>query len=143
MNPAASTSAEPSSGLEALALFGTLGRAGGALLDQVLLHVQLLSNEVRLEKVRLLKMLFIALLGLACLMCLLLSAGLLVLIAVWDTPYRLYSAMGLVFVYGCASVAALRVFQAHSARGGEAFAASRETLKADVRMLRLACERRA
>ena len=64
-----------STAINALDAIRTLRSAGGALLDQVALHGQLAQVEWGEEKNRLLKMLVGALLGFACLLCVMLSLG--------------------------------------------------------------------
>lgn len=113
-----------------------LRSAGGELLDQAGLHGQLAQIELEEELNRLLTLLAISLLGVAALQCFVLFAGALILAAVWDTPYRLPAAAALVIVSGAATAVAWRRFKACSALGGQIFAASREELAADARLLK-------
>lgn len=113
----------------------TLHSAGGALFDQARLHAQLARVEWAEEKNRLLRMLLVILIGLAFLICVLLSAGALLVAASWDTQYRMHAIAALVVVYSLGMAAAWRRFQAWSA-GGDAFAASREELAADGELLK-------
>jgi len=110
--------------------------AGGALSVQALLHGQLARIELEEEKNRLLKMLAATLLGFACLLCVLLFAGALVLAATWETRYRIGACAGLVILYGIGTAAAWRYFQAWSAQNDQSFAASREELAADAALLK-------
>ena len=113
-----------------------LRSAGGALLDQVALHGQLAQVEWGEEKNRLLKMLVGALLGFACLLCVMLSAGALVLVLCWETGYRIPAAAALVGLYGLAAGFAWHRLTALSALGGQSFAATRIELAADLALLR-------
>jgi uncharacterized membrane protein YqjE len=113
-----------------------LRSASGALSVQALLHGQLARIELEEEKNRLLKMLAATLLGFACLLCVLLFAGALVLAASWETRYRIEACAGLVILYGIGTAAAWRCFQAWSAQSGRSFAASREELAADAALLK-------
>ena len=113
-----------------------LRSGGGALLVQALLHGQLARIEWQEEKQRLLQMLAITLLGFACLLCVLLFAGGLLLAATWDTAWRLPAFAGLVLLYGAALAMAWRRFQTLAALGDRAFAGLRAELAADAALLR-------
>jgi uncharacterized membrane protein YqjE len=113
-----------------------LHAAGGALFAQALLHTELAGVEWQEEKNRLLKMLAIALLGFACLLCTLLFAGGLALATTWDTAYRIPTFAGLVILFSLGTVTAWRRFQAQAALGSQSFAASREELAADTALLK-------
>ena len=119
--------------LEALRM---LQAAGGALFAQTLLHAELAGVEWQEEKNRLLRMLAIALLGFACLLCTLIFAGGLALATTWETAYRVPTAAALVVLFCCCTVTAWRGFQAQAALGKQSFAASREELAADTAVLR-------
>lgn len=110
--------------------------AGGAMLAQALLHAELAGVEWEEEKNRLRRMLTVALLGFACLLCTLLFAGGLALAATWDTPYRVPTFAALVILFGLGTVTAWRRFQAQAALGSQSFAASREELAADTALLK-------
>jgi uncharacterized membrane protein YqjE len=110
--------------------------AAEALVIQGLLHAQLARIEWEQEKNRLLKMLAVTLLGFACLLCVLLFAGALVLAMTWETPYRIAAVAGLVLLYGSGTAMAWRRFRALSALGGEIFTASLEELAADAALLK-------
>lgn len=123
-------------GVSPLDALRILSSAGGALFDQALLHGQLAQVELEQEKNRLLKMVWISLLGFACLLCVMLFTGALVLAATWETAYRLPAVSGLVLVYGVATAIAWNRLKAVSALGGRTFAASREELAADAALLK-------
>ena len=113
-----------------------LHAAGGALFAQALLHAELAGVEWQEEKNRLLRMLAIALLGFACLLCTLLYAGGLALATAWETAYRVPVLVALVILFGACAVAAWRGFRAQAALGSQSFAASRRELAADTAVLR-------
>jgi uncharacterized membrane protein YqjE len=122
--------------ISALGAVRILRSAGGALFDQVALHGQLAQVEWREEKSRLLKMLAGAMLGFASLLCVMLSAGALVLALCWETRYRIPAAATLVALYGLATTLAWRRFSTLTALGGRSFAATRVELAADLALLR-------
>ena len=125
-----------STAINALGAIRTLRSAGGALIDQVALHGQLAQVEWGEEKNRLLRMLAGAALGFACLLCVMLSLGVLALALCWETVYRIPSAALLVALYGLGIGFAWRRFAALSALGGQSFAATRVELAADLALLR-------
>jgi uncharacterized membrane protein YqjE len=135
MDPAPAL-APGSSGTTPLEVVRVLRSGGGALLLQALLLGQLAHIEWQQEKQRLLQMFAAALLGFAGLLCVLLFAGGLVLLATWNTPYRLATLAGVVVVCAAGTVAAWRHFQRMAALGGQAFAALREELAADAALLK-------
>src|SRR5579862_5156150 len=75
--------------IDAIGAIRLLQSAGGALLDQLILHGELARVEWVEEKNRLLQMLVGAILGFACLLCIMLSAGGLLLALCWETAYRI------------------------------------------------------
>lgn len=135
MEPATVSTPAPES-LDPLNAIRILRSAGGSLLDQAALHGQLLHTEWAAEKRRLLKMHLAILLGFAFLLCTMLACGALVLALGWETVYRIPIMLALMAVYGLGAVFAWRRFLTLSALGGQAFAASREELSADLALLR-------
>ena len=122
--------------LTALDAARILHAAGGALFAQGLLHAQLAGIEWEEEKNRLLKMLAIAVFGVACLLCTLLFAGGLVLAATWETAYRLPALAALVILSGAGAAVAWRRFQDCAALSRKSFMASRQELAADMALLK-------
>ena len=113
-----------------------LRTAGGALFTQAAMHGQLARMDWAEEKTRLLQILLAGLIGFAGLLCVLLFTGALVLAFSWDTAYRAQAAVALVVVYGLLAGFAWSRLKALSARGSQAFAATREELSADLAMLK-------
>lgn len=132
MNLAAATA---SAGMNVLDAVRILRSAGGALLDQAALHGQLAQLEWEQEKTRLLRMLFVILLGVSCLICAMLFAGAVLLMAAWQTQYRLHAAAALTLIFALGVAIAWRRFQAWSALGGRVFETSREQFAADRAVL--------
>jgi len=125
-----------STAINALNAIRTVRSAGGALFDQVALHGQLAQVEWGEEKNRLLKMLVGAVLGFACLLCVMLSLGAVALALCWEMAYRIPVAAVLVALYGLGTGFAWRRFAALSALSGQSFAATRVELAADLALLR-------
>jgi uncharacterized membrane protein YqjE len=122
--------------ISALGAIRKLRSAGGALLDQLALHGQLAQVEWGEEKIRLLKMLVGAGLGFACLLCVMLSLGVLVVALSWDTGYRIPATTALAALYGLGAGLAWRRLAILSKHGNQSFAASRAELIADLALLR-------
>ena len=122
--------------INALGALRILRSAGGALLDQLALHAQLAQVEWGEEKTRLVKMLVGAVLGFACVLCVMLSLGALVMALCWETAYRIPAAAALAALYGLGAGLAWRRFAVLSKHGSESFAASRAELTADLALLR-------
>jgi uncharacterized membrane protein YqjE len=113
-----------------------LRSAGGALLDQAILHGELARVEWAQEKQRLLQMIANALASYMCLLCTLIFAGALVLAVCWGTVYRVPAAGALTALYALGTAVSWRRFRALSALGGQSFAATRAELAADMVLLR-------
>lgn len=113
-----------------------LQSAGGALLDQAVLHGRLAAIEWEEEKHRLQRMLALTLAGFAGLLCTLLFAGALALSASWETGYRIHVLALLVLLSGFGTAAAWRRFGIRAAAGDRTFSASREELAADIALLK-------
>jgi len=112
-----------------------LQSASGPLLVQAVLHGQLAMIALEEEKQRLLRLLAVALVGFACLLCALLFAGALAVSATWETGFRAHTLAGLVLLFGLGTAAAWQRVGARSS-AGDAFAASREEFAADVAVLK-------
>jgi len=113
-----------------------LRTAGPAVFDQLAMYAQLARIEWAEERRRLLQVWLTGLFGFACLLCGLLFAGTLLLALTWDSAWRLPSALLLLALYLTGFGIAWYRFNALVARSGQAFAAMREELSADVALLR-------
>jgi uncharacterized membrane protein YqjE len=128
--------ASGSASISPLDVLRILRSAGSSLLTQAGLHGQLARVEWAAEKNRITGLLIAALVVGIGVLCTLLMAGALVLAFIWDTSYRVPAACGLVLFYAaCAGFAWLR-FKALTARGGAAFAGTREEIAADLALIR-------
>ena len=128
--------APESASISPLDVVRVLRSAGPALLTQAGLHGDLIRVEWAAEKERIVRLVAAAFIALIALLCLLLTAGALVLAFSWDTPYRAAVAAGLAIVYAVIAAIAWQRFKVHTARGSESFAATREELAADVALIR-------
>jgi len=132
----ASQPAPDSTEINPLDAIRILRSAGKPLFAQAALYGQLARVEWAEEKNRLMKMLVIALLGFASLLCVMLFLGALLLAYSWETEYRIPAVMALIAVFGLAAGIAWRRLQALSAQSSQAFAATREELAADLALLK-------
>lgn len=122
-------------GIDPLDALRILRLAGGALFEHSLLHGRLARIEMEQETLRLARMLRIALVGFACLLCGLLFASGTLLMVVWETGYRIHAGFGLMLLFASGALIAWWRFGVWSALGGKVFAASREELAADAALL--------
>lgn len=113
-----------------------LRQAGKALFSQATLHGQLARIEWAEEKNRLLKMFIAALCGFACLLCIMLFSGVLVLVLSWTTEYRIPVLILMIVFYGLGAAMAWKHLQCLMAQGDQAFAATRDELAADANLLK-------
>lgn len=120
----------------ALSVLRLLRSAGAAVIAQAGLHSRLVWLEWAQEKQRLARMLTAMLLGVACLLCLLLLGGAVVLVAFWDTPYRISALIGLALAYSVGGLLAWAYFRKLARQSHLAFAATRDELAADIALIR-------
>ena len=113
-----------------------LHAAGGALFTQMTLHGKLMSLEWAAEKNRLLNMLVVILLGIASVICVMLTIAALVLAFSWNTSFRVPSVIGLLAFYLLLLHICWRHFKELSALGSKSFAASRQEIAADIAVFR-------
>lgn len=114
-----------------------LHAASAALLSQGALHGKLAGLDLQEEKNRVVKMLVALLLGIALGSCALLFAGALVVVATWDTGYRVAAVAAFALAAAAGAIFAWRWLHALSRAGDRSFAASREEFAADAALLRL------
>jgi uncharacterized membrane protein YqjE len=133
----ASTQADPEgASFNPLKMLRVFRSAGNALFAQAALHGQLARVEWAEEKSRLLRMAVFGVLVFACLLCVMLFAGVLVLAVSWDSVYRIPALIAVIAVYALGGGVAWHYLQALAALGEQAFAATREEIAADLAMLK-------
>ena len=103
---------------------------------QAVLHSQLAQVEWAIEKNRLFQMLLTTLLGFACVLCLLIFGGVLVVVCSWETPYRIHAIVALMVIYALGLAFACYRFKTLSALSSQAFLATREELAADIALIK-------
>lgn len=113
-----------------------LRSAGGELLVQASLYARLAQVEWEEERRRLQKMLLVSLIGFACLLCLMLFVGALVMLLAWDSGYRIPAMLAVMLLYGIGLGVAFYSLKRLSARSRDAFAATREELAADIALFK-------
>jgi uncharacterized membrane protein YqjE len=126
----------PASAIKPLHALRVLQPAGGALLEQLGLYRRLVAVEWQQERSRLLQLLLAALQAFACLLCLLLAAGAIVVAVCWATPYRIPALVAVPGAYALGAALAWRRVRSVAARGRHSFAATRTELAADLELLR-------
>jgi uncharacterized membrane protein YqjE len=130
------TTTSDSAAINPLDAVRMLRSAGAALFTQAAMHGQLARLDWAEEKTRLVQVLLVGLIGFAGLLCVLLFAGALVLAFSWDTAYRIQAAIALVVAYGLIAGFAWSRLKVLSARGSQAFAATRAELAAALALLK-------
>ena len=113
-----------------------LQSAEDALVTQLKLIHQLASVEWAQEKVRIARMAIIGMLTFACVLCLMLTAGMVAMVIAWDTEYRLITGVGLLVAYGICGMALWVALKRKVAQGDNAFSATREEISANIALLR-------
>jgi uncharacterized membrane protein YqjE len=113
-----------------------LRRACRALFSQAALHGQLARIEWAEEKNRLLKIFVAALLGFACLLCIMLLTAVLALMFSWATEYRIPVLILMIVLYGIGAGMAWKRLQYLIAKGDQTFAATLDELAADANLFK-------
>ncbi len=124
------------SGVNAMRVLRLLRSASAAVFAQANLHSRLAGIEWAQEKRRLAWMLIALLFAMACLLCLLLVGGAVLLLAFWDSTHRASAIIALLAIYGLGALLAGWLITVLSRQGGQAFAATREEIAADIAMIR-------
>ena len=119
--------------IEAIRLLRPLS---GALLARTALYVQLIGVEWAEQTIRLSRMMGLVLLGFASVLCAMLFAGILVTALCWDSGYRIQAIVAVTSVYAAVAAITWYWFKALSARGDQAFIATREELTADIALIK-------
>ena len=119
-----------------LAVLRLVRSAGGAFIAQAALHGQLASIEFAEEKNRILKMTMVTLLGFSSLICLMLFIGISALALSWETVYRIPTIVLMIVLYVMGISLSWNRFQGLADLGGQAFAATREEMAADIALIK-------
>jgi uncharacterized membrane protein YqjE len=135
-NEAAMRHGKESDGIDLLRSLRIVRSAGGALCTQANLYGKLARIEWQEEKIRLLKMLVFGLIGFACILCVMLFVGVLVLVLSWDTPYRILALSLILIAYGIGLGIAWQRIRALSRLNSQSFAATREELATDLALIK-------
>jgi uncharacterized membrane protein YqjE len=128
----------PASAINPLHALRVLQPASGALLEQLALYGRLIGIEWAQERSRLAQLLAAGLLALACLQCLLLAAGAVLIVLCWGTPYRMAAVLAVLALYALGAALAWRRMRSLIAQGEDSFAITRSELAADLTLLRRA-----
>ena len=110
--------------------------AGGPLLSHAALHGRLAWVEWLEEKSRLARMLVLLLTGLMLLLAILLLLTALVLVACWQTEYRMHAIVAVLAVYATGVGVAGWRYAVLAEKGRQAFAATREQFLLDLASFR-------
>jgi uncharacterized membrane protein YqjE len=129
-------SEENSGSIDPFKILRILCNAGGDVFKQAALHGQLAQIEWAEEKNRLFKLGLFAALSFVSFLFVMLFGSLLALALSWDTPYRLHTLLMIMVFYMLLTVVAWRRFKRLSALGSKRFAATREEISLDLKMLK-------
>lgn len=135
LSPSSQAKAD-SAGISLLDLIRLLRSAGKAILGQAALYGELARVEWAEEKNRLTKMFVIGMAAFACLLGVMLFAGVLVMAISWDTPYRIPAVFAMMVIYAIGVGIAWHKVRALSASSGLAFAVTREEFAADIALIK-------
>jgi uncharacterized membrane protein YqjE len=117
-------------------LFESLKRLGRTAVEALHTRLDLLSAELKEEQARITELLVVAALALLCLFLAIVFAAFFVVVAVWDTPYRLW-VIGLIALILMAAAALLwRSFRRRIIERPKPFKETLEELRADIQHLR-------
>ncbi len=130
------SSASTSASFNPLSALRLLRSAGKALIGQAGLYGQLARLEWVEEKARLMKMFAAGMVLFACLLCLMLFAGLLVLAFTWNTPYFIAAIVVMIAIYAAGLGIALYSLKSYASLGGQSFTATREEFAADIALIK-------
>jgi uncharacterized membrane protein YqjE len=128
----------PASAINPLHALRVLQPASGALLEQLALYGRLIAIEWAQERSRLAQLLVAGVLAVACLQCLLLAAGAVLVALCWSTPFRVAVLLAVPALYALGAALAWRRVRILAARGADSFAVTRSEFAADLELLRRA-----
>ena len=117
-------------------LFDSLKTLGRTAVEALHTRLDLLSTELKEEQARITELLVIAVLSLLCLFLAIVFAAFFVVVAVWDTPYRLWVTAGLAAILAGAAAALWQQFRRGITSGRRPFHATLEELSGDLERLR-------
>lgn len=110
--------------------------AGSAIFAQASLHSQLARVEWAEEKTRLMNMAVAALSGFVFLLCFMIFIGVLVIAFTWETQFRIAGISIMTAIYAAGAFFAWQRFNTLAALSGQAFAATREEIAADIALIK-------
>ncbi len=111
------------------------GSAVNAFLTRCVQHLQLIQVELQEEKLRLRKMLVMLLLSVGMLICSLIVISIFILVATWDTPFRLSGIGALAAIYCALTGFFWFRFSMLGTESSDLFVDSRRELEADFHLL--------
>lgn len=125
-----------SDSIDLLSAFRIARSAGGAFCTQANLYGKLARIEWLEEKNRLIKMFLFGIIGFACMLCVMLFIGLLVVVLSWDSAYRILALCSVILLYGLGIGIAWQRIRALSMLNSQSFAATREELATDLALIK-------
>lgn len=117
-------------------LFDSLKTLGRTAVEALHTRLDLLSTELKEEQARITELLVIAVLALLCVFLAIVFAAFFVVVAVWDTPYRLWVIALLAAVLIGAGAALWKHFRREITARPRPFHATLEELSGDIERLR-------
>jgi uncharacterized membrane protein YqjE len=117
-------------------LFESLKHLGRTAVEALHTRLDLLSAELKEEQARITELLVVAALSLLCVFLAIVFAAFFVVVAVWDTPYRLWVTGLLALSLGAAAILLWRNFRRRMSDRPRPFKATLEELSADIEHLR-------
>jgi uncharacterized membrane protein YqjE len=129
--PTGTTTAEARSGL-----FESLKHLGRTAIEALHTRLDLLSAELKEEQLRITELLVVAALSLLCAFLAIVFAAFFVVVAVWETPYRLWVTGLLALALVAAAAMLWRNFRRRMMERPRPFKATLEELSADIEHLR-------
>jgi uncharacterized membrane protein YqjE len=117
-------------------LFESVKSLGRSAVEALHTRLDLLSAELKEEQARITELLVIAVLSLLCLFLAIVFAAFFVVVAVWDTPYRLWVIALLAAALAGAAAALWSYFRRRITARPRPFHATLEELSADIQRMR-------
>jgi uncharacterized membrane protein YqjE len=117
-------------------LFDSLKSLGRTAVEALHTRLDLLSTELKEEQARITELLVIAVLAVLCLFLAIVFAAFFVVVAVWDTPYRLLATGLLAVALAGAAWALWASFRREMTSRPRPFKATLEELSADIERMR-------